>query len=290
MNSPAVIMHGGLGNQLFQWAFGHYLFKIGYSPVFLFIKKKYEEPHAQISLEEFLPSCAHGTFKKMEFSSKATELFFDPTSTKNLRKYTRKYLIESLSSPSQYLFQSYDANFFYGYYQTKDLILEMNEVILRELLDAIDVREVSDVEKSLRGKTIVHVRHGDTLKPQNRNAVGVLSADYYQAVRSKTKEDLFVVTDDVNSAKETLSKIRVKEYFGPDSLNAHQAFSVMARSSTLFTANSTLSWWAGVVAAQTSQAKVFVPNPFFKDSLLHSKHAFKFPNFQLLDSNFLTFL
>jgi hypothetical protein len=226
----------------------------------------------------------------MNFSSKAAELFNDPTSAKNPRKYSHNYLTKSLSSPSQYLFQSYGASYFYGYYQNRDLILEIQEVVFRELLDAINEREVTDIEKFLRGQTIVHVRQGDTLKHQNRDVAGVLSADYYQAVRSRTKEDLFVITDDVNSAKETLSKIKVKEYFGPDSLNAHQAFSVMARSSTLFTANSTLSWWAGLVAAQTNQAKVFVPNPFFKDNLLHTKHAFAFPSFQLLDSSFLTFL
>jgi hypothetical protein len=69
-------------------------------------------------------------------------------------------------------------------------------------------------------------------------------------------------------------------------LNVYQALAVMGRSSRLFTANSTLSWWGGFLA-EGQGGNVVIPNPFFKNTQPAPGNAFQFPNFETLPSFFL---
>jgi hypothetical protein len=282
-----VILHGGLGNQLFQWAYGHQLALLGYEINFLFLDKDYLIPHTRKSLGDFLPDCQHAKFVKKKLpESKLAKLVYDPTSRLRLNLSSLSRVSNSTKMP--FVSPSYDQSKKYhlGYYQNHAIVEEVAEVVYGELISRINRDKPSDLEASLFGSEIWHLRQGDTKTPSNLRSIGVLDSKFYERLPSRGSEKRYVLTDDQKGAEETLVNSDIDGIFGPQAVNVESALRIMANSSRLFTANSTLSWWGGFLASEKG-AQVSIPNPFFRSVTPDPKSAFMYKKFQSIPSSFL---
>ena len=283
-----VVLHGGVGNQLFQFSFGHYLINSGFPTNFIFYKKEYELKHTRVFLETYFPICQHGDYKLGELpKSRAIRIIKDPTHPKNPLSYFRRSLSNDLSEPFKIPRATTNHHFYLGYYQNAQMVYELRETLIPELVKAISISPLGEVEKQLIGAEVIHLRLGDLLTEKNKLATGVLDLSYYENLPSRGANRRVGVTDDLAMAQEVLRKLKIDDFFGPEELDVKKTLGVMARSSLLFTGNSTLSWWGGVFA-QHLGGEVFIPEPFYRNvTPRQSPETYDYPGFNKLPSSFL---
>lgn len=285
----SVILHGGLGNQLFQWSYGHQLALLGEKVKFTFYKRPYVLEHTRTSLGEFLPNCEHASFVEIDLPrSLLGRVLLDPVHKRNIFSKVYGELLDSTDNP---FFESdrkshLKQGIHFGYFQSYKIVLNNQDTLLDELWRVLESRERNNLEKDIEGAEIIHVRQGDTLTPKNMKKVGVLSLDYYAQIPYRSERPRIVLTDDVDGANRVLSNLHIDAIFGPSELDVYQTLGVMARSTSLYTANSTLSWWGGFLA-QSRGADIYIPNPFFRDFSPNPGLTFAYPAFNLFKSKFI---
>ena len=284
-----VILHGGLGNQLFQWSFGHQLALSGNPVQFTFYKRPYALEHTNASLGKFLPNCVHGSFLERDLPNNPMgRVLLDPLHRWNFFSKAIGKVLDTTEDPfvatNQFMLSNKTIHF--GYYQSFCSVMTVESLILREIWEVLENRTRTQLESDLAGLEVMHVRQGDTLTLSNKKKVGVLSSNYYNQIPKKSVTPRIVLTDDVKGAKRLLSQLNIEAFFGPSELDVYQTLGVMARSQTLYTANSTLSWWGGLLA-QTRGAEVHIPNPFFRNFHPNPALSFAYPGFNLLESHFM---
>ena len=285
----SVVLHGGIGNQLFQYSFGHYLINSGFQTNFVFYKKEYELKHTREFLKMHFPFCEHGDYKLVELpKSRVFRIVKDPTHPRNPLSYFRRNLSNNLSEPFKIPKVSNKHHLYLGYYQNANMVYELRDTLIPELIKAISISPLGELEKQLIGAEVIHLRLGDLLTDKNKQATGVLDLSYYENLPSRGANQRVVVTDDLVMAQEVLQKLKIDEFFGPEELDVKMTLGVMARSSLLFTGNSTLSWWGGVFA-QHLGGKVYIPEPFYRNVIPpQSPETYSYPGFKKLPSSFLS--
>ena len=284
-----VILHGGLGNQLFQWAFAHGINSCGRDVSLIFFQRKNNVPHASISLADFLPNCDHITFlDPVRPLPRTQQVLRDPTHRLNPFQLLPNYVLARTKDPF-FMIEAAKASGFhynYGYYQNWKLVEPVAEIVIPELFQALDCRVKSKLEKSLYGCEVIHIRQNDVKSSAHVTKMGVLSANYYRNLPDRSKIRRIVLTDDLMGARDVLDGLAVDDYFGPSDLNSYEALGVMSHSSKLFTANSTLSWWGGVLA-QSQGSEVYIPHPFFRNFDPQPLMSFSYKGFLRMDSDFM---
>ena len=284
-----IILHGGLGNQLFQWAFGHLVGACGSEIEFVFFQRDNNVNHARTSLSSFLSNCQHGIFlEPIKSQSILRRSVKDPTFQKNILRNLPNYVLTTTENPFLHVSPVLASRnrYSFGYYQNWRSVEPISGVIIPEIWNALNTRDKTSLEMELYGAEVIHIRQNDTKSHGHMLRLGVLSENYYQKLPKRSNSRRIVLTDDVLGAHQVLMGLKVDGIFGPEDLDAYQALGVMARSTCLFAANSTLSWWGGFLA-QNHGARVYIPNPFFREFNPEPALSFAHPSFQLLESHFM---
>jgi hypothetical protein len=285
-----VLLHGGLGNQLFQWAFAHRIKAIGSEVSMVFFQRVDNVPHASKTLRDFLPDCVHANFSvPVPPLPRIKQLVCDPTFHLNFLRLLPRYLYSTIDNPFLQVDpeQSSKFRFNFGYYQNWKLVEPIAEVVVAELFSALDNRGKSRLETELYGCEVIHIRQNDIKSHEHISNIGILSHAYYQGLPRKSHLKRIVLTDDVIGASDVLKGIEIDGVYGPNDLDAYQSLNIMSQAATLFAANSTLSWWGGLLA-QSRGANVHIPYPFFRKFSPEPRESFAFPGFSLRRSNFVT--
>ncbi len=169
------------------------------------------------------------------------------------------------NSPSSKL-----ANLHLGYFQTyrwsaaigvKTKLLELS------LVDDARIISYKNLAKE-EHPVIVHFRFGDYLNEEN---FGIPGIEYYREaltnldVYSNPERKLWVFSDDVNRAKEVMSRLVDREcrYFSGEMLSSAETLEVMRLGADYVLANSTFSWWAAFLSYNKG-ARIVAPAPWFK--------------------------
>lgn len=150
---------------------------------------------------------------------------------------------------------------FAGYFQNTKVV-DMAWPILESPLRKILNESKRDLPVRIKhgNYSVVHVRRGDYMK--NLKSYGVLSEHYYERVLKLKKYPLIVSTDDYKGAREIVAKLKPKAVFGPKELNSWQTLELMCNARQVFSANSSLSWWASYLAIKSGNES-FLPQPWF---------------------------
>ncbi len=287
-----VILQGGLGNQLFQWSFGHYLLSFGHEIELLFLTQEYELEHANISLGKVIRKCEHVSYREKKIPpSRILRLASDPSHPKYIFRNFPGVLLDTRGKPNGspktevLSLKKYLVGGFQNWWQVKE-----NESDLRqEIFSALMEVKLSDLEIPLANREIIHVRRGDAAQAMYSDTLGVLSRKYYEKICHSLTSKPVILTDDVAVTQKLFLGLEIDEIYGPDHLNAYQALRVMSKAKTLYTANSTLSWWGGFLAISKS-ARVYTPKPFFRNPNIFSDEALEFPEFSRQRADWQDFL
>lgn len=277
---------GGLGNQLFQYAFGRALAIKNNTSVKLDLSFFEHYEWHEYSIAPFALQAELATKQEV------TELKARDKST--LTKIARK-----LGSSRKYIFQEpdlrYDASFLNiqtpvyieGYFQS-ELYFTAIEKEIRSELQLKPAPSVSSQHwlQKISGVNAVslHIRRGNYVQVDFVNKVhGTCSLAYYQQAvqhmgKATTNPEFFVFSDDITWAKENL-QIPFPTHFvdSNDDKTDYEDLRLMSSCSHHIIANSTFSWWGAWLNNKPNKI-VIAPNPWFADAERNKQTKHLIPN------------
>lgn len=230
-----VKLTGGLGNQMFEYAFGRAL-----------------------SLDRNLPVkfCWQRATRDYELDkyNVQVELVDRPQNVPVYDEPSTRF------DPGVYL--AAPTSYYCGYWQSLRYFEKYANSIRKELTLKKPVRwEVEEIAKQLReeNSVFVHVRRGDYLNAGTREVHGVLSEEYYQVARNYIKEK-------INNPKfYCFSDEPAFSYFAltTNRFTQHEDLYLMQACRHGIGANSSFSWWANWLTDSPERIKI-VPRQWFQ--------------------------
>jgi hypothetical protein len=295
--SVTVHLAGGLGNQLFQYAFGRRLSLVNDAALILDASdyRRDAKPDYETGLRicELANFAVAGTI--VEDRASATPRGPGAHRPWLIRKtlkwwgilrllpgrllpyYLRREIVEPEANhfrfdPKVYSRSVRGAVSVRGFWQTEKYFSDIGDVIRRELV----------VHRQLSGKNLetanairdrmsvcVHVRHGDNAGPIAEK-LGVLPAAYYAQAMGKLNQELpeacfFVFSDDIAWARQLLPAgprtIYVEHNRGALS---HEDLRLMSLGKHHVVANSTFGWWGAWLGKKEGQI-VYAPSRYYQN-------------------------
>ncbi|MGJ8742959.1 alpha-1,2-fucosyltransferase [Polaribacter sp.] len=245
---------GGLGNQMFQYAYAKALSKKGYEvqlDISAFKKYKlhggYQLDKYKINLETANPLAIFLGKIGLKKNLKEKSLLFDKkmTSLKG-NEYTK------------------------GYFQTEKYFKKIRAILLTEFVLknelATSTKEISKEILSLENTCSLHIRRGDYVSDKKANSVhGTCDLTYYKkAIETINKKynntHFYIFSDDISWTKENLT-IENATFIDHKTI-PHEDMYLMSLCKNNITANSSFSWW-GAWLNNNKNKTVIAPKTWF---------------------------
>lgn len=255
-------VYGGLGNQMFQYAFYKNLLQ------------KYPN-NTFLSLEYFnnkRPKAAHGTkfllstiFENIEFETHEdtiSKILYKDALIWRILRAGRKFIFNktkvfdtySLVNEKNYTLIDYSKkNHFRSYWQNSNFPNENEELLRKEFVfktEELGVQNRECLENIQKVNSVsLHVRRGDYLKLSDRYG-NICTLDYYLKSIETIKEHVpdpffYIFSDDIAWCKNTFKNLESRILVDWNKGNSHYDMLLMSKCKHNITANSSFSWWAG---------------------------------------------
>jgi len=259
-----MVVMGGLGNQIFQWAASHNF----NSNNNLKLLVRYPDAHRrEFLLTNLIKNCSHvDTVSKSIFLTRLNQF-----------EFSRIYLFTKLLIGLKQIFGFVDEKnllsviknsnkssiFCQGYFQDYRYIKNNSDIIFNELLQTIKKVELPKYILELDKYIAVHIRRGD-YKPHEQ---GHLSVDYYKFICNQLpKLPIVIYSDDLGVAQKIGKAIDARYILGPKDASEWELLASFSSSFIAIIANSSLSWWGGFLCEMNS-GTVYAPEQWFRNSL-----------------------
>ncbi len=274
---------GGLGNQMFQYAYAQALEQKGYD--------------VKIDVSAFETYRLHGGYQlnkykiSLESSSKEeNERFYKNTLTakflEKMRLLNTKVIKEkSLLFNSTFL-DIEDGNYIEGYFQSEKYFFTIRDILLNKFIineeKSIYTKEIAKKIVSLENSCSLHVRRGDYTNNSNINIHGICSFEYYQKgikyLEGKASDiNYFVFSDDIDWVKENLKIDSAIYVNNKEKSMPHEDLYLMSLCSHNIIANSSFSWW-GAWLNENSEKIVISPFNWFSNYKMNKDTLTLLPN------------
>ena len=294
MGSKNVVhVAGGLGNQLFQLAFGLSQSKGNELCLESILGHPRRNFRGELEITEFvLPKNVFvGGSSPNRLLSKLLNLQIRETTQKSVATYKLNLMtiVSELLLSFRYgrwisIYRSvgvgysskgktFRNNYFVGYFQTykwfqlEDVKSQMQGMRIKSPAPQFEYfKKLAQIEHPI----IIHVRRGDY---KNEKGIGIVGLDYYvNAIKSaedKSRPDAkyWVFSDDLVEAKELLSFLSEKSvrYIEDDWHSSALTLEIMRLGESFILANSTFGYWAAQLSFSNTDF-VIVPNPWFQNA------------------------
>lgn len=272
-----IAVAGYLGNQLFQWAFGHSFHNIN-STQFAMQEMNLPTNGWKCQLNFLMNSCEHFKIKQPRKSDFYRDKIVGKTEQmlKSVAKDNSLALwAENISKVrSESNLKSNEAeksrNFlYYGYFQNvnyfKTKVPELTNEINKAVIIKKDSLQNSNFELNRVMRIIenidfmlVHVRRGDFVHPQN-SGFGLLSTKYY--VANKKNMPIVIATDDIEGSKDIIRELSPVCVIDPKAIDAVTTLYFFTQATVVLSSNSTYSYWGALLALNLGK-RVIIPNSF----------------------------
>jgi hypothetical protein len=230
-------LQGGLGNQMFQWAYGRSL-EIKYGKKLYLETSSYSNTFRSYSMNNF-PNVSSEIFTSI--SIRCTEI---------LDSHFYKDIHIDLKS-------NYILN---GYWQSEKYFIEIEDIIRKELSPSDDVLERLRNTPLINTNTVsIHIRRTDYVTSDGFHPVQ--SFQYYEsAIKDIGDYDyLFVFSDDMQWCKDNL---KFNNIIFMEGFSDIEDIWLMSLCKHNIIANSSFSWWGAWLNNNTDK-KVVAPNNWF---------------------------
>lgn len=271
MTEVKVLLKGGLGNQMFQYAAARAIaLRNGLNSVTLDTSwfDKLHDPSSTTKRAFELDFLSNDTVNISTGSRSVWEII--PNSIKKLLPIRNRLTETSLSFDSRVIFAEAPITLD-GYFQSEKYFEDFKEIIANDFRVRTEALPVSlkelHTEISTSKSLAIHVRRGDYLTNKNANSFhGITGLDYYQnslaVMQAESRFDrLYVFSDDPEwvLAQEIFQKCEVVQ---PSAGKSIWDLWLMSAAESFIIANSSYSWW-GAWLGQSSKKKVIAPSPWF---------------------------
>ncbi|WP_397447063.1 alpha-1,2-fucosyltransferase [Polaribacter sp. R77954] len=247
---------GGLGNQMFQYAYAKALEQKGFD--------------VQIDTSKFKTYKLHGGYQLDKYNIDLKVAGIIPTFLSLVK--VKENVKEKNLLFNDNLFNLKGNEFVKGYFQTekyftniRDILL--NQFVIKEKISDSTIQCAKHIEKH-KNTCSIHIRRGDFISDQKANSIhGTCDLKYYQkaieCINTKFKEThFFVFSDDISWTKKNL-KIDNATFINHKTI-PHEDLYLMSLCKHNITANSSFSWW-GAWLNQHKDKTVIAPKKWFID-------------------------
>ena len=264
-------VHGGFGNQLFQYAIAKSLslkfcipFKLDLSPMSKYNLHNFDLAEFNIAfnvaspkdIKEIIPFSNNLIMRADRYIQKMgiptfNNIYFE--------QEPFKFDDIKLKTPSIYLYGYWQSYKYFNDYRSEIF----SDVILKDCLDEKNLAVKSAIKET--NSISIHIRRGDYVKNLKTASVhGVIGVDYYHKAIDIMNDmvespEYFIFSDDIEWAKENL---RDSGNFNYIDLNIDKKpvydFELMRHCRHNIIANSTFSWWAAYLNNHTNK-KIIAP-------------------------------
>lgn len=266
-------IHGGLGNQMFQYALGRNLSLIHHAPL------KLDYSYLKTSNQSGRTFRLHGFQIKAEEATAEEIRAYRSDMQKILDRFRpfakkKKVLEESADFDPRVLARS--DGYFDGHWNMQgEKYFRQNEEMIRKDFalknppgeEALRVAErMGEAAESVS----LHIRRGDYVSIQKVADVhGVLPLSYYENAMNIMNEKLpnsrfFISSDDIGWAKEHFPKNYPVEFISSPNIPDYEELALMNQCRHHIIANSTMSWWAAYLNQNPAKI-VIAPKNWFRD-------------------------
>ncbi|TMM28794.1 alpha-1,2-fucosyltransferase [Polaribacter aestuariivivens] len=245
---------GGLGNQMFQYAYAKMLVQKGFN--------------VQLDISGFKNYKLHGGYQLNKYkidlkqANKAKVLLSKINFFRSLKEKNLRY-DESLISLK-------GNEYVKGYFQTEKYFKEIRNILLEQFTIDFNIEETTkEYITQISEKAVscsLHIRRGDYVSDKKSNSVhGTCSLEYYKNAISIIKEkyknvSFFVFSDDISWTKNNLP---IKNAFFVDhKCSPHEDLHLMSLCTHNITANSSFSWW-GAWLNKNEQKTIIAPKQWY---------------------------
>lgn len=284
-NGKTVIvrMWGGLGNQLFQYAYARRLKQKGYQ-VFLnsdqafkkledlgFVEREYGLKYFKITI----PSAERQLLRKWGFLENKTALdkFLFEFSKRNLYPYRFKMFSKNPFEYNSALFHLPENEYIMGLFQNVRFFEEIRGILLQEITLKNEMKLAIEIEEALSNEITVsvHIRRGDYTDKNMLKNWGLCSLGYYERAMRYINQNIvkpvyFVFSDDLDWVKKSIKFNAPAIFINEDrKLKDAEEMILMSKCSHNIIANSSFSWW-GAWLNQNPDKIVMGPRPWVKSN------------------------
>lgn len=274
-----ISIQGGLGNQLFEWAFAQSLIARGTRVVFDTARCRGERPLEIGKLLERQPKMSKPLGLSMAYLVKLRILTEEKTLCNGLSFIKEKGFSHHPEFVEKLSIDTGKNNYVLGYFQSPKYFEnhEMhirNEILkfLNGMLTSAGINFMKKISKD-DSSVAIHVRRGDYISNASAAARhGVLQVAYYQdaldVIRDLGKQNIIWFSDDTDWVRENLARAEdtiVTPTLGAQlSQRAGGEIALMAACSSRVIANSSFSWWAGWLGNEsTNHSPIIAPKRWF---------------------------
>lgn len=272
---------GGLGNQMFQYAFGYALAKQRDTLLKIDTTLFNNYGLRKFELKKFNINPSIASMQEIE-EMKYKQIFFLEkllrTVLKKNKPYSKYYYHEKYFYYQKELIEK-QHQYFEGYWQSEKYFKAYREELLQQFTLKNGLYRASKVyfEKIESTNAVgLHIRRGDYVNNPHTNSVhGTCSLEYYQQAMRLIDEKVnsphyFIFSDDLDWAKESLTFITDITFveLGKE-IPDHEEMYLMSRCKHNIIANSSFSWW-GAWLNQNPHKTVIAPKKWFNDATINT--------------------
>lgn len=267
-------IHGGIGNQMFQYALGRYLamrlktdLKLDVS---FYQKESKRYTPRTFQLDLFNTDLVFATEKDL---SQILGLSFLKEPNRLLNRLginiLPNYYSEKSHNFNSEVLSLKDNTYLEGYWQTPQYFEEIESYIRQEFVfkEAVNASNITLEQEILASKSVaIHIRRGDYLNNPVHNVFDISYLEKGISFMYDTLGDkihLFIFSDDLKWCRDNLDKVYPnlsRTYC--DGGNAKEDLQLMSMCQHFIIANSSFSWWAAWLGSATLK-KVVAPQKWF---------------------------
>lgn len=267
---------GGLGNQMFQYAYAKVLEQKGHE--------------VKIDISAFDMYKLHGGYQLDRYNISLQASLVEENeryySTMLLSKILQKLKISNskLIKEKSLLFDNNlldvkDENYIIGYFQCEKYFKNIRNILLKEFIIKQEpsnyTKEIKQKIKKSQNSCSLHIRRGDFLNEKNSNIHGVCTLEYYEnAIKYLEKEEkainYFIFSDDIEWVKDNLKLENATYIESEEKRIPHEDIYLMSLCMHNIIANSSFSWW-GAWLNENINKIVIGPKTWFIDKNINNQ-------------------
>jgi hypothetical protein len=256
-------LKGGLGNQMFQYAYGRSLatkkaelLKLDLSE-YTHVHQTTDTPRAY-SLSNFVlhPDITIADQKEITRAQYPKGILSRLTNTIS-KKIFRKYNVGWNSKIFTKNIRTKKDLYLDGFWQSEKYFIDCANIIRKEFTltksFATEARQIADKITAAHPRSVsVHVRRGDVAQNAETNPYyGITTPEYYAHALEKAREligseiQVFVFSDDIEWAQKNIPITYPVTYVSRPVISDVEELTLMSQCRCNIIANSSFSWWAG---------------------------------------------
>lgn len=267
---------GGLGNQMFQYAYAKALEQKGHE--------------VKIDISAFETYKLHGGYQLDKYNidldssikDENDKFYKNNLCSKVLRKiglnFSKRIKEKSLLFDKK-LLEIDDNSYLDGYFQCEKYFKDIREIILKQFTINQDIsnytKEIKNKIQNSQNSCSLHIRRGDFVNSTNINIHGACDIEYYKKAIQYLEEKVeninyFIFSDDIEWVKENLAIQNAIYIDSKEKRIPHEDIYLMSLCKNNIIANSSFSWWGAWINRNENKI-VIAPKRWFADDKLESQ-------------------